>query len=107
MNEHDIRQRGILPKKEAAERMIASISSLLQTMGSAECVLIRTCFEKNWKRKRSNCGNRKGIIKRALCNYELKNECYAKKKNQLKVRLQDILSIPYLNSFSFFCTAEP
>lgn len=89
MNEHYIRQRGSLQEKEAVERMIVSIKSLPQTMGSEECELIRICFEMNWEIKSSNCGNRKEILKRAFYNYELKKKYYAKKKNQLKVRFQD------------------
>lgn len=82
------KQGGSLQEKEAAEGMIVSVTSLLQTMGSAECVL----YFKNWERKRSNCGNRKGIFKRARNSYELKKKCYAKKKNPIKVRFWDTFS---------------
>lgn len=90
MNMTKGKQRGSLQEKEEAERMITSINLLQQTMGSAQCVPIRTCFEKDWERKRSDCGNRKGIIKRALYNYKVKKKVYAKKKNLLKGRFQDI-----------------
>lgn len=73
MNEHDKRQTERKhPSEEEAERTIAGINLLQQTMGSAECVLIRTCLEKYGERKRSDYGNRKGIIKRALYTYKVK-----------------------------------
>lgn len=73
------KQRRSLQQKEEAERMIAGISLLQQTTGSAEYVPIRTCFEKDWERKMSDWGNRKGIIKRVLYNYKVK-KVYAEKK---------------------------
>lgn len=101
MNEHYIRQTERKPPRKrsswkndskyqlTARRMVASINSLPQTRGSAVCELIRICFEENWERKRSNCGNRKGILKKVFHNYELKKKFYAKKKNQLKFRFWD------------------
>lgn len=80
MNEHYIRQRGSLQEKEAAERMIASINSLLQTTGSAECVLIRKCSGRTGKEKGPTVETVKESLREPCITMSLKINVMLKRK---------------------------